>query len=130
MDSTNEKLVFELLEKKTKKQIYQHQIELLKFQKETLQNENVSLFYTFKDTTSDMEVAMASKLKFNQADDELTFVIRFSNGILHESELDIIGIDETNIGENEVQLYFIFEKISKQIINKIAEEHKRLVLSK
>lgn len=129
MDLTNEKLVFQLVNKKNGNIIYQHEIELLEFQKEMLQNEKVSFFYTFKDMSIELEDAITSKLILGDSKDEVSFVIKCLDKILNESILDVVGIEDKDMEKNEVQLYFIFEKISKSIINKISEEHKNIILS-
>lgn len=129
MNSTNEKLIFQLENKKTKKSIYQHDVELLKFQKETIENENVSFFYTFKDMGVELEEKIISKLKLNGDKDQAVFVVKYSDKVLYESILEINGIDDINASKNEVELYFIFEKLEKIIITKIAETHKDIVLS-
>lgn len=127
MDSTNEKLVLQL--KNNKKAIFEYEIELIKFQKEIVENESISFFYTFKDMRVELEEQMLSKLKLNSSRESTSFVISYAGKILYDSAIDAYGINENNISQNEVQLYFIFEKISKNIINKISEEHKSLILS-
>jgi len=129
MKSAIEKLYLRLLNKTTGKVIYEHEIELMEFQKETLQNENVSFFYTFKDIGVEVENIIASKLQLGNNKDEICFVITYLDKTLFESILDVTGIEECNMQKNEVQLYYIFDKVSKNIISKISEEHKNIILS-
>ena len=53
MESSNEKMFLLLEDKETKETLYQYEIELLEFQKETLSNEEVSFYYTFKDIVNE-----------------------------------------------------------------------------
>jgi hypothetical protein len=129
MESTNEKLCLQLGKKKTGKIIYQYEVELVNFQKEIIENKDVSFYYTFKDMGVELEENILLKLKLGENKDELSFVIKYLDKTLYESTLDITGIDEKDIQKNEVQLYFIFAKISKNIINKISEIHKDIILS-
>ena len=129
MKSAIEKLYLRLLNKTTGKVIYEHEIELMEFQKETLQNENVSFFYTFKDIGVEVENIIASKLQLGNNKDKICFVITYLDKTLFESILDVTGIEECNMQKNEVQLYYIFDKVSKNIISKISEEHKNIILS-
>ena len=128
MDSTNEKLVLQL--KTNKESIFQYEIELVKFQKEIIENDAISFFYTFKDMVIELDEKMQSKLKFNGSKEKIYFTVSYADKVLYESiSLDVIGLSKDNIPQNEVQLYFIFEKISKNIINRISEEHKSIILS-
>jgi len=129
MNSTIEKMYLRLLNKTNGKVIYEHEIELMEFQKETLQNENVSLFYTFKDIGVEVEDAIVSKLQLGNNKDEICFVVTYLDKTLFASILDVTGIEECNMQKNEVQLYYIFDKVSKNIISKISEEHKSIILS-
>jgi hypothetical protein len=129
METSNDKLIFQLENEKTGKVIYKYEIELAKFQKETIENENVSFYYSFKDMKNELEELVISKIKPPQNKEDILFVVRYSDKILYKSILDITGIDEWEMAKNEVELYFIFEKTSKIIINQISEEHKNIILS-
>ena len=127
MELETENLIFSLEDKKTKKTIYKYEVELLEFQKETLKKE-ISFYYTFKDIVNELEENMSLKIKA-EGSEKNVFSIKHLDKILHEVELDSPGIAENEVLKNEVQLYFIFEKASKIIINKIVEEHKNIILS-
>lgn len=129
MDSTNEKLIFQIESKNKGSVIYQHEIELMKFQKETLENEKASFFYTLKDMSVELEDAISAKLKLRESKDELIFIVKHSDKILHKSSLDVTGIEDKDMSENEVELYFIFDRIGKMMVNRISEEHKNIILS-
>ena len=129
MDSTNETLIFQIENKDKGSIIYQHEIELMKFQKETLENEKASFFYTFKDMSVELEDAINAKLKLRESKDELIFIVKYSDNVLHKSSLDVTGIEEEDMPINEVELYFIFDRISKMMISRISEEHKNIILS-
>jgi len=129
MDSTNEKLVFQLENKKSGNVIFQYEVDLIGFQKEVLENENVSFFYTFKDMSVELEEKISLKLKLGESKDAISFIVKYSDKILSDLKLDVCGIEEKNISQNEVELYFIFEKVSQIIINKISEEHKGIILA-
>jgi len=129
MDSTNETLIFQIENKDKGSIIYQHEIELMKFQKETLENEKASFFYTFKDMGVELEDAINAKLKLRESKDELIFIVKYSDNVLHKSSLDVTGIEEEDMPINEVELYFIFDRISKMMISRISEEHKNIILS-
>jgi hypothetical protein len=129
MDSTNETLIFQIENKDKGNIIYQYEIDLMKFQKETLENENVSFFYVFKDMSVELEEAISAKLKLRKSKDELIFIVKYSDKVLHKSPLDVAGIEEEDMSHNEVELYFIFDKISKMMINRISKEHKNIILS-
>lgn len=127
MELETENLIFSLEDKKTKKTIYKFDVELLDFQKETLKKE-ISFYYTFKDIVNELEESMSLKIK-TEGSEKNVFSIKHLDKTLHEVELDSPGITENEVSKNEVQLYFIFEKVSKIIINKIVEEHKNIILS-
>jgi hypothetical protein len=124
-----EKLNFQLKNQKTGNIIYNYDVELLEFQKETIENENVSFFYTFKDIKIELEESIPLKLKLKGSGEGVFLVLKYSDKVLNESIIDSPGISEEDVNKNEVQLYFIFEKLSKILINKIAEEHKNIVFS-
>jgi hypothetical protein len=125
----NEMLIFQIENKNKGTIIYQHETELMKFQKETLENEKASFYYTFKDMSVELEDAISAKLKLGESKDELVFMVKYSDKILHKSFLDVTGIEEKDMPKNEVELYFIFDKISKMMIGRILEEHKNIILS-
>lgn len=129
MDLKNENLIFQLENKKTGKNIYQHEVKLIDFQKEMIKREDVSFFYTFKDIGAELEEEILSKLKLGEKKEEFSFIVKYLDSVLFQSTLDICAIEEKDVKKNEVELYFIFEKISKIIISKISEEHKNIILS-
>lgn len=132
MSIENENLIF-LLKKKDKEEIiYKYEVELAEFQKKTISNENISFFYTFKDASLELEEELCSKKIVSTTankSDEIDFVIKLSDENLYETSLDAPAISKEDVEKNEMQLYFAFEKISKGIIGKILEEHKKIVLS-
>ena len=128
MNSEYKNLVFLLEDKKTKKIIYRHDVELVEFQKELLEDKGVSFFYAFKDAVLEIEDELPRKLKL-ETKNETTLLIRHSLNILYQKDLDISGISEKDVEENEVKMYFIFEKASKIVINEIIKEHKNIMLS-
>jgi len=129
MEFTNEKLLLQLNDKKTGKNIYQHEINLVSFQKEILANEEISLFYTFKDASVEFDEQISSKFNLKTGGGEICFTIKYLDSILYSCIFNAVGINESNISQYEMQLYFILESVSKIITNKIAEEHKKWVLS-
>jgi len=132
MDSTNEKLVFQLENKDKKETVYQYEVGLTEFQREILKDENISFFYTFKDISLELEDKLTYKITQNTDCDEYTmdFIIKFSDKILHKISFDTpMRIDEYAVEINEMALYFLFEKLAKIMVDKISEEHKNIILS-
>jgi len=110
------------------KDIYQKEIKLLDYQKEILQNEDISLYYFLKDITIEMEDKLIPKLKLKKQFNKVSFVVSYLNKNLYETEISTEGISEEDVQNNEEEFYFYFEKMSKVIENKIIEEHKNIIL--
>lgn len=128
MSSNEENLIFLLKNKKNKEVIYQHEIKLLEFQKEIIKNENISFYYAFKDMTAELEDGISLKMKTDGKNENI-FLVKYSDKTLYEVVLDVIGLSKEDVEKNEVELYFIFEKLEKIFVNKIIEEHKNFILS-
>ena len=126
MNVKNEKLFFSL--KNENGVVYQHEISLLDFQFETIKNENVKLYYTLKDIAFDLEEKINLKLKLSGNKIDTEFSIFLSEKNLYHTILEIPLMEEKDIEKNEVELYYIFEKVAKDVISKIMEEHKNLLL--
>ena len=128
MSLNEENLIFSLENKKTNSTIYQFESNLLEFHREMLKNEKLSFFYTFKDAANELEENLNHSLPVNR-NSKTILRVKFLDKILHECDLDICNLDETNITKHEIILYFIFEKVSKNVLVKITEEHKNFILS-
>ncbi len=129
MELSNDNLFFKILNEKTKNVVYEYEMNLLNFQRELLSNEKISLYYALKDIAFSVDEKMQKKLKLNTGGESLCFVVMYGEKILFEISLDVTGLGENNLSQNEIELYFIFEKISKDITSIISEEHKKIVLS-
>ena len=129
MELSNDNLFFKILNEKTKNVVYEYEMNLLNFQRELLSNEKISLYYALKDIAFSVDEKMQKKLKLNTGSESLCFVVMYGEKILFEISLDVTGLGENNLSQNKIELYFIFEKISKDITSIISEEHKKIVLS-
>jgi hypothetical protein len=129
MNLENKNLILQIQDNQSGVVICEHEIQLLEFQRKTLENKEISFFYTFKDAGVELDSLISSKIKYQENDSEFVFLIKYLDEILYKLSLSITGLNEDAVQKNEVELYFIFEKVSKMIVAEILEEHKKMILS-
>lgn len=129
MNLENENLILQIEDDNSGAVIYEHEIQLLEFQKKTLKNKEISFFYTFKDAGIELDSLISSKIKYQNDKNESVFLIKYLDEVLYKLTLSVTGLNENIVQKNEVELYFIFEKVSKMIVAEILEEHKKMILS-
>lgn len=129
MNLENKNLILQIQDDKSGVVIYEHEIQLLEFQKKILENKEISFFYTFKDAGIELDSLIPLKIKHQKDSNESVFLIKYLGEVLYKLTLSITGLNEDIVQKNEVELYFIFEKVSKMIVAEILEEHKKMILS-
>jgi len=128
MSLNEESLIFLLENKETKGIIYQFDAKIIGFQKEMLNKEDVSFYYTFKDVANEAEEKIAVAGFSLGTKSETIFKVKLEDKILYECDLDV-QLNEEVVIEWEMPLYLIFEDVAKVVLAKITEEHKNYIFS-
>lgn len=124
----NEYVIFSLQRKNNSDVLFERQFEPLKYQKDILENEEISFYYFFKDLKVAIEEELYPKLKVHDSTNAVNIVVRYADKILYESELDIKTLNKDDVTNNEMEIYLFFEKVCKDFEKKIMDEHKNIVL--
>lgn len=133
MDFIGLKVVFSLEKKGEKEKMYERVYDLLPFQKDVLDNEEISLYYTLKDSAIEIEEKLIPKINTSKEGLKLKnvlFRVEYDGKEIFSYEIDCNGLTDESFKNNEVEVFYFFESIVKKFEQKVMEEHKNLVLYK
>jgi hypothetical protein len=127
--SKKDSLVFSIENKKTAKSIYRFDVSLLDYQIELINNNDLALFYVFKDASQEAEELVSKKLNLGKTREDLVIKILNGDKLLYDADFDVFGLEDGNHEKNEVELYFIFDKISKKVLGALSKAHQEILLT-
>lgn len=133
MDLTGLKVVFSLGKKGEKEKMYERVYDLLPFQKDVMDNEEISFFYSLKDSAIEIEDKLVSKIntsKEGKKIENFAFKVSYNGKEIFSYDVDCRDLTDESFKNNEVEVFYFFESIVKKFEQKVMEEHKKMVLYK